>query len=32
MEGMLRPSEWYRDMLPEVPYCQRVLAKASSYG
>jgi MoaA/NifB/PqqE/SkfB family radical SAM enzyme len=31
-EGMLRPSEWYRDMCPEVPYCKRVLAKASSYG
>ena len=31
-EGMLRPSEWYRDMFPQVPYCQRVLAKASSYG
>jgi MoaA/NifB/PqqE/SkfB family radical SAM enzyme len=31
-EGMLRPSEWYRDMSPEVPYCKRVLAKASSYG
>jgi MoaA/NifB/PqqE/SkfB family radical SAM enzyme len=31
-EEMLRPSEWYRDMFPEVPYCQRVLAKASSYG
>ena len=31
-EGMLRPSEWYRDMFPEVPYCRRVLAKASSYG
>lgn len=31
-EGMLRPSEWYRDMFPDVPYCQRVLAKASSYG
>jgi MoaA/NifB/PqqE/SkfB family radical SAM enzyme len=31
-EGMLRPSEWYRDMSPDVPYCQRVLAKASSYG
>jgi len=30
--GMLRPSEWYRDMFPQVPYCQRVLAKASSYG
>jgi len=32
MEGMVRPSEWYRDMLTEVPYCRRVLAKASSYG
>ncbi len=31
-EGMIRPSEWYRDMSPEVPYCRRVLAKASSYG
>jgi MoaA/NifB/PqqE/SkfB family radical SAM enzyme len=31
-EGMLRPSEWYRDMFPQVPYCKRVLAKASSYG
>jgi MoaA/NifB/PqqE/SkfB family radical SAM enzyme len=31
-EGMLRPSEWYRDMFPEVPYCKRVLAMASSYG
>lgn len=31
-EGMVRPSEWYRDMFPEVPYCRRVLAKASSYG
>ncbi len=31
-EGMLRPSEWYRDMFQQVPYCQRVLAKASSYG
>lgn len=30
--GMLRPAEWYRDMSPQVPYCQRVLAKASSYG
>jgi MoaA/NifB/PqqE/SkfB family radical SAM enzyme len=30
--GMLRPSEWYRDMFHQVPYCQRVLAKASSYG
>jgi MoaA/NifB/PqqE/SkfB family radical SAM enzyme len=32
MWGMLRPSEWYRDMFPNVPYCTRVLAKASSYG
>jgi MoaA/NifB/PqqE/SkfB family radical SAM enzyme len=32
MDGMLRPSEWYRDMFPQVPYCKRVLAKASSYG
>jgi MoaA/NifB/PqqE/SkfB family radical SAM enzyme len=32
IEGMVRPSEWYRDMFPEVPYCTRVLAKASSYG
>ena len=31
-EGMLRPSEWYRDMFQRAPYCQRVLAKASSYG
>ncbi len=31
-EGMTRPSEWYRDMFPRVPYCKRVLAKASSYG
>jgi MoaA/NifB/PqqE/SkfB family radical SAM enzyme len=30
--GMLRPSEWCRDMFQEVPYCKRVLAKASSYG
>jgi MoaA/NifB/PqqE/SkfB family radical SAM enzyme len=32
VEGMVRPSEWYRDMLPQVPYCRRVLAKASAYG
>ena len=31
-EDMLRPSEWYRDMFQQVPYCKRVLAKASSYG
>jgi MoaA/NifB/PqqE/SkfB family radical SAM enzyme len=23
--GMIRPSEWYRDMCPDVPYCRRVL-------
>ena len=28
--GMDHPSEWYRDMYPEVPYCKRVLDKASS--
>ena len=22
MEGMVRPSEWYRDMFPQVPYCK----------
>jgi len=32
IEGMDRPSEWYRDMNAEVPYCRRVLARASSYG
>ncbi len=32
MGGMVRPSEWYRDMFQQIPYCQRVLAKASSYG
>jgi len=32
MEGMVRPSEWYRDMFPKVPYCRRVLEKASSWG
>ncbi len=32
IEGMVRPSEWYRDMFPQAPYCKRVLAKASSYG
>lgn len=29
-EGMLRPSEWYQDMFSQIPYCQRVLAEASS--
>ena len=23
MDGLVRPSEWYRDMLPQVPYCKR---------
>ena len=27
--GMVRPSEWYWDMYTEVPYCKRVLNKAS---
>ena len=27
--GMVRPSEWYRDMHPEVPYCKRVLGRAA---
>ncbi len=31
MDGMVRPSEWSRDMFSQVPYCKRVLAKASSY-
>lgn len=31
-EGMMRPSDWLRDMTPQIPYCRRVLAKASSYG
>ncbi len=31
-EGMTRPSDRYRDMHPKVPFCKRVLAKASSYG
>ncbi len=28
--GMACPSEWYRDMYPEVPYCKRVLDKATA--
>jgi MoaA/NifB/PqqE/SkfB family radical SAM enzyme len=28
--GMVRPSQWYRDMHPEVPYCKRVLDRAVS--
>ena len=27
--GMVRPSEWYWDMYTKVPYCKRVLNKAS---
>ncbi len=27
--GMVQPSEWFRDMRPEVPYCQRVLDRTS---
>lgn len=26
--GLLRPSPWFMDMQPEVPYCRRVLNKA----
>lgn len=29
--GMVRPSEWYRDMFPEVLYCRRVLDRALSF-
>ena len=32
IEEMMRPSEWSRDMFPQIPYCRRVLAQASSYG
>ena len=32
IEGMVRPSEWFRDMIPQPLYCKRVLTKASSYG
>jgi MoaA/NifB/PqqE/SkfB family radical SAM enzyme len=28
--GMLGPSEWYRDMHPAIPFCKRVLDKALS--
>jgi MoaA/NifB/PqqE/SkfB family radical SAM enzyme len=27
---MIRPSEWYRDMHPGVPYCKRVLDRAAA--
>jgi MoaA/NifB/PqqE/SkfB family radical SAM enzyme len=27
--GMIRPSEWFRDMYAEVPYCKRVLGNAA---
>jgi len=26
--GMIRPSEWFRDMHPDVPFCKRVLDRA----
>ena len=26
--GMVRPSEWFRDMRTEIPYCKRVMAEA----
>jgi MoaA/NifB/PqqE/SkfB family radical SAM enzyme len=29
-KGMVRPSEWYRDMHPEKPYCKRVLDLAAA--
>jgi MoaA/NifB/PqqE/SkfB family radical SAM enzyme len=32
MEGMVRPSEWYTDMFPQIPYCRRVLSAATSDG
>jgi MoaA/NifB/PqqE/SkfB family radical SAM enzyme len=28
--GMLRPSEWFMDLQPEVPYCRRVLNKVAT--
>ncbi|CAB1059253.1 hypothetical protein D1BOALGB6SA_4011 [Olavius sp. associated proteobacterium Delta 1] len=28
--GMLRPSGWFMDMQPEVPYCRRVLNRVAS--
>jgi MoaA/NifB/PqqE/SkfB family radical SAM enzyme len=28
--GMVRPSQWYRDMHREVPYCKRVLDRTES--
>ena len=27
--GMIRPSEWYRDMHSKVPYCKRVMDRAA---
>jgi hypothetical protein len=27
--GVVRPSEWYVDMHPEVPYCKRVLDRVA---
>lgn len=28
--NMLRPSEWFRDMLADLPYCKRVLDRAAA--
>jgi sulfatase maturation enzyme AslB (radical SAM superfamily) len=28
-DGMVRPSEWFRDSSPEVPFCRRVLDRAT---
>ncbi len=29
--GKIRPSQWYRDMKSDVPYCKRVLDRVASY-
>ena len=29
--GMVRPSEWFRDMQADVPYCKRVLDRAAQW-
>lgn len=29
--GMVRPSEWFRDMQTDVPYCKRVLDRAAQW-
>ena len=28
--GMVRPSEYYRDLYPDIPYCQRVLQRVAA--